>query len=146
MSAEQDPPRSESEVIPVVREELDIQKRERETDRVLVTKQHEETLQHVEEPLFRENVEVTRIPKNELIQERLAVRTEGDTTIIPVIEEEIVLEKRLVLREEVHVTRTRNTSSYVDDIPIKTEKVTVERGRSNGSSGNGERGVSPPGE
>jgi stress response protein YsnF len=33
------------------------------------------------------------------------IRTEGDVTILPVVEEVLVVEKRLVLKEELHIRR-----------------------------------------
>ena len=36
------------------------------------------------------------------------IRIEGDLTIVPVLEEILVVEKRLILKEEVHIRRTRS--------------------------------------
>ena len=54
------------------------------------------------------------------------VRTEGDVLIVPVVEE-VVVERRLMLSEELHIRRER-TSEEVD-IPVTrhSQRVLVER-------------------
>jgi hypothetical protein len=59
----------------------------------------------VEEPSIQEEVQIERVPGNQLVDEPVAVRCEGDTMIIPVIEEVVVVETRLQLKEEVRVTK-----------------------------------------
>jgi hypothetical protein len=59
------------------------------------------------EPLFSEDVSVDRVPVNRIISGPAQTRQEGDTTIIPVVEEVITIQKRLLLREEVRITRKR---------------------------------------
>jgi hypothetical protein len=59
------------------------------------------------EPLFSEDVSVERVPVNRIITGPAQTRQEGDTTIIPVVEEVITIQKRLLLREEVRITRKR---------------------------------------
>ncbi len=63
----------------------------------------------VEEPSIQEEVQIERVPGNQLVDEPVAVRCEGDTMIIPVIEEVIVVETRLQLKEEVRVTKRQNS-------------------------------------
>ncbi|RZI54312.1 MAG: DUF2382 domain-containing protein, partial [Pseudomonas sp.] len=61
-----------------------------------------------------------------------APRQEGDTLIISVVEEVLVAEKRLFLKEELHITQTdavtrnavtRNPVTY----SLRSEDVTIER-------------------
>lgn len=61
----------------------------------------------VDEPLFSEDVTVERVAVNRIINGPAQTRQEGDTTIIPVVEEVITIQKRLLLREEVRITRRR---------------------------------------
>ncbi len=63
----------------------------------------------VEEPSIQEEVQIERVPGNQLVNEPVAVRCEGDTMIIPVIEEVVVVETRLQLKEEVRVTKRQNS-------------------------------------
>lgn len=136
--------RDRGQVFPVVEEQLEVEKRQRETGRVRVTRSVQEQIRHVEETLTDEEVEVRRVSRGEVVSEAPAVRQEGDTMIIPVLEEEIVVQRRLVLREEVHVTRRQRERHYVDDIPLRTESVTVERSNRSRSGEAREPGTDAP--
>lgn len=122
-------PRTEAEVVvPVVREELDIEKRMVETGRVRLTKRVHEHEQVLDEPLLRQEVDVEHVPINKVWDgPPPAPRYDGETLIIPILEEELVVEKRLVLREEVHVRRVRRTVHEPQTVVLRDEEVTVER-------------------
>ena len=139
-----DTPRNRPEVIPVVQEQLEVGKRERETGKVRVTKSSHRQIRHIEVPLSNEEIDVVRVAKNEVVADPPPVREEGDTTIIPVLEEEIVIQKRLVLREEVHVTRRHAERNFTEDIPLKVESVTVERSKPGRSGEVSEPGTKSP--
>lgn len=64
-----------------------------------------------EEPLFREDCDVSRVSVRRLIDKPVEPRMEGDTLIVPLMEEVLVLEKRLLLREELHIKRRREQNS-----------------------------------
>jgi len=113
-------------VVPVVQEVMDVQKRWVESGRVRVTKvvhQHEEV---VDEPLLREEVEVERIAINRAVDGPVAIRHEGEVMIVPILEEVLVVEKRLVLKEELHIRRRRAEVSNPQRIVLRTEEATVE--------------------
>ena len=61
----------------------------------------------LDEPLFAEEVVVERVPVNRIVDGPVQTRQEGDTTVIPVIEEVLTVHKRILLREEVRITRKR---------------------------------------
>jgi uncharacterized protein (TIGR02271 family) len=113
--------------LPVIEERARVEKRQVVTGRVRVTKlvrEHEEVL---DEPLFSEEVEVTRVPLDRWVDAPMSVRQAGDTLIIPVLEEVVVIEKRLRLKEEVHVTRRRRESRQPRRVVLRSEEVTVDR-------------------
>ena len=56
-----------------------------------------------------ETVEVTRVPIDKVVETAPEIRTDGDVTIVPVLEEVLVVEKRLVLKEELHIRRRVET-------------------------------------
>lgn len=60
------------------------------------------------EPLFREDCEIERVAIRKLLDRPAETRQEGDTLIVPLMEEVWVVEKRLLLREELHITRRKN--------------------------------------
>lgn len=114
-------------VVPIVSEELRVERRQRETGRVRVTKKVRETSERVDEPIFQERVHIDRVPINRVIDHPVAERHEGDTLIIPVLEETFVVEKRLVLKEELHVTKERVEKHKPQKVTLRHEEVSVDR-------------------
>lgn len=114
-------------VIPVVEERLEIAKREVETGRVRVRKSVSEQEQTIDEPLLVDEIILERVPVNRVVDHAEPARVEGDTTVIPLFEEELVLQKRLVLREEVRVTKRRVERRAPQRVTVRREQVTVER-------------------
>ncbi|XYH93581.1 DUF2382 domain-containing protein [Sorangium sp. So ce1128] len=122
--------------MPVVVQELEMKKRTIESGRVRITKQVNERVEAVEEPLERERVFVERVAINQVVTEPPATRQEGDTLIVPVVEEVLVVEKRLVLKEELHITRVRSVEmSPPEHVTLRSEEVRVERVPPRGSDG-----------
>lgn len=114
-------------VIPVAEEHLDVGKREVETGRLRIQKRvsvHEQT---IDEPLFADEITIERVAINRVIDAPTSARVEGETTVIPLFEEQIVLQKRLVLREEVRVTKRRIERRAPQTVAVRREEVIVER-------------------
>ncbi len=114
-------------VVPVITEELRVERRAVETGRVRVSKVVREREEVVDEPLLREEVHVERVPVNRVVEGDVEVRQEGDTMIIPVLEEVLVVEKRLMLKEELRVTRRRVEERRPQTVTLRSEEVSVER-------------------
>jgi len=55
------------------------------------------------------------------------VRYEGDTIIIPVLEEVLVVEKRLMLKEEIHITQHHEEFHQPQHVVLRNEDIAVER-------------------
>jgi uncharacterized protein (TIGR02271 family) len=66
----------------------------------------------IEAELLKETVDVHRVPVNEYVNAPPEVRYEGDSIIIPVLEEVLIVNKRLLLKEEVVVTRRREHAPH----------------------------------
>jgi stress response protein YsnF len=56
-----------------------------------------------------------------------AVRTEGDLTILPVVEEVVIVERKLLLREEVHIRRIQTTAKHVETVQLREQDAIVTR-------------------
>ena len=128
-------PNNSSLVIPLVGETLSIDRRTVETGRVRIEKTIETEQTVVDESVTREEVRIERRPVNVAV-ERDAIpvpRTEGDTTIIPILEEVLVVEKRLMLREELRITRVRHTERSPREVTLHREQVRIERTREGGA-------------
>jgi stress response protein YsnF len=113
--------------IPVVEERAVVRKRRKVTGAVRVRTVVREAEEVVDEPVSVERVEVERVPVGRWVEAAPEVRQEGDTTIIPVLEEVVVVEKRLRLVEEVRVTRRRRTEHAAERVALRREEVVVER-------------------
>ena len=123
MAEERDAPA----VIPVVEEELVAGAREVKTGSVRVSKHVEEVRKLVTAPAVHDVVEVNRIPVNRVIDSIPQMRQEGDILVIPVVEEELVIQKRLVLKEEIHIRRKRTRERVSKEVTLNREQAIVER-------------------
>ena len=118
---------TEEIVVPVAREELVIDKVATPVERVRSKTRVTEREEVVETEVVRETIEVSRIPISRLVDEVPRVRVEGDTTIVPVVEEVAFVQKRLLLKEEVHLTKRRVVEMRRAQVPVREEHVNIER-------------------
>ena len=117
--------------IPVIEEKVNIDVQTVETGKVRVSKQvHEEDVT-VDVPFVYEDVDVQRVAKNLSVEKPPEVRYEGDTMIIPVIKEEVVIQKRLVLVEELHITKRRVEEHHPQQVTLKKEEIKIDRTENN---------------
>ena len=114
-------------VLPVLAEALDVQTRRVETGRVRLHKTVHTREVLVDEPLLREEVVIERVPVNRVVEGPIPVRYEGDTMILSLLEEVLVVETRLLLTEEVHLTTRRTERHAPERVTRRREDVTVER-------------------
>jgi uncharacterized protein (TIGR02271 family) len=114
-------------VLPVLAETLEVQKRRVETGRVRIHKtvQAHEVL--VDEPLLREEVVIEHVPINRVVEGPIPVRYEGDTMIVSVLEEVLIVETRLRLTEELRITRRQTETHQPVPVTLRREDVTIER-------------------
>lgn len=114
-------------VVPIISEELDVAKRVVTTGVVRVHKLVQERTELVDEALLREEVVVERVPLDRVVDTIPTTYSEGDTLIIPVVEEVLVVEKRLLLKEEVRITKRAVRESSPQEVTLRSERVEVER-------------------
>ncbi len=120
--------REESFVVPVIEENLEVRKREVERGRVRLTKTVNERIETVDEPLAQDEVSVQRISVNRIVDGPLPeARYEGDTMIIPLLEEIMVMEKRVLLKEELHITKRQFETRNPQSVILRSEEVNIER-------------------
>ncbi|MCJ2005840.1 YsnF/AvaK domain-containing protein [Methylobacterium sp. J-092] len=120
----------ESVMLPLLAETARIDKRAVETGRVRVSTRTETVDQILRETLRSDHVGVTRVPINRTLTEGETppvVREEDGVTIIPILEEILVVEKRLVLKEEVLVRRTTAAEDVEVPVTLRKQHAVVER-------------------
>jgi len=113
--------------IPLVKEELSIHTRNVGTGRVRVetiTELSEKTTTTQLEP---SEIEVRRVEIGGEVDHVPAVRVEAGVTIVPVLEEVLVVEKRLVLKEELHISKRVITEQTEVTVPLRKQRAIVTR-------------------
>ena len=113
-------------IIPLLEETLSVTKRRVERGRVRVDVKVVEREKALEQTLERRDVEVERVAVGRVVETVPEARQEGDVMIIPVVEEEVVLVKRLVLREEIHVRKrtTQRTEQFTAKLRSEHAEIT----------------------
>ncbi len=114
-------------VVPLFAEEVSIAKQTKVTGRVEVSTVTRQSDQVVDELLTLESVEIERVPVGHIVDRAPQVREEGDTLIIPVVEETLVVERRLVLKEEVRVRRVRTTKKHREHVNLRRQDAVITR-------------------
>jgi uncharacterized protein (TIGR02271 family) len=117
-------------VIPLAEETIAISKREVETGQVRVALTTDAEQMVVRETLRGRRVEVERIAVGRTLAEGEAApqtREEGNTLVIPVVEETAVVVKRLVLREEVRLRFLPTEAPFEQEVTVRRQRAAVTR-------------------
>ncbi len=115
------------EVIPLVEERAVILKRKKLTGGMRVRTVVRESEEVIDQPLTTDEIEVERVPVDRWVEAPVPIRQEGETTIITLLEEVVVVEKRLRATEEVRITRRRTTRQASQHVTLRREEAVVER-------------------
>lgn len=113
-------------ILPLVTEAATVSKQFRTTGKVRVKVRTETERRELTEELAGEEIEIERIPRNEPVESVPQVRTEDGVTVIPLVEEQLVVEKRLVLVEEVHLRRVHTKQTVTVPVELRAERADIE--------------------
>ena len=116
--------------LPIIEEQLQLDKREVVTGRVRVRTITDSSEELVRQELQGERVEVERVPINILVEPGAAppqLRTEGNVTILPVVEEVLIVERRLLIKEELRLVRHATTEVVETPVTLRKQRAVVER-------------------
>lgn len=122
---------SERVRIPLAAERLQIRTRTRRTGVVRVRTVVEQRAAVVDPPLRRQSVQIARRRIDQFVDVPPEVRREGDTLIVPIVEE--VVTTRLKVVEEVRITLRRSIERRPQRIQVRRERAIVERFAANGT-------------
>jgi stress response protein YsnF len=117
-------------VIPLAEEAVSVTKREVDTGRVQVALTTQVETVIARETLRGRRVEVERVPVGRTLAEGEAApvpHEEGDTLVIPIVEETAVVVKRLVVREEVRLRFVPTETQFEQAVDVRRQHATVER-------------------
>lgn len=120
--------KSVEEVVPVLEERAVVGTEAVTTGRVRVATRTHVMEEIAEATLAGETVEVERVAVGRPVSGELPrVRTEGDTTIVPVLEEVLVVEKRLMLKEELRIRRHATAETVRVPVELRHQEAAIER-------------------
>lgn len=112
--------------VPVIEEEARIEKRRVASSRVRVRTHVEEHREVLREVLFGEALEVTNVPVEREVQAAPPPRQEGDVTIVSLVEERMVVTRKLFVVEELHIRRTSRLDEVSVPVALRAMRAVVE--------------------
>lgn len=113
--------------LPVVEETVSVTKQKVRDGLVRVSTRTDTVKEIATAALQADKIEITRVPVDREVASAPSIRTEGDVTVIPVLEERVVVETRLFLVEEVHVRRVTSIEQVDVPLELRKQKLVVER-------------------
>ncbi len=116
----------EDVVVPLAAEEVVVSRQTRQTT-VRVSTRTVERAEHVDVPLTHRRVEIERVSINQVVAAMPVTREVDGVTIVPVVEEVVVVERRLVLKEEIHIRPVIVEDRHMEDVVLRHEEVDVTR-------------------
>jgi stress response protein YsnF len=120
---------AEAAVIPRLEERARVDTVVHERGRVRIDKRVEVYNQPLELDGVEERVVTERVPIGRPVDAPVAIRREGDVTILPIHEEVVVVQKQLVLREELHIRVERVHRHERRDVHLRAEAISITHNR-----------------
>lgn len=121
-------------VIPVIEEQATICKKEIETGTVRVERVVSEHTEPVHVIVTHDECQVEHVAAGYYVDAAPETRWEGDTMIIPVLKEVAVVEKKLLLVEELHITRKAVQTQHTEQVTLRKERIQISRNPTDGTS------------
>ena len=118
---------TQSPAFPLHAEELSVSRQQIAGDTVQVSIVTREGEGVVDKMLNHERVEIDRLPLGRPVDEIPPVRQEGETTILPVVEEIIVVRRRLILKEEVRIKRLHVSERHQEAVVLRKQEAVITR-------------------
>lgn len=118
------------EVVALAQEQLELSKHEVERGRVVIRTRVEERDELAELELLQDEVTVERVPRGVPVETKPAMREEDGVLIVPVVEEQLVVTTRLILKEEIRIARRSHTKLVREPVRLRSEQVDIERQKS----------------
>ena len=112
--------------IPLYEEQLDVAKAEAVTDRLQVTTHIDERAVMIEDSIERGHLTVERVSVDRAVARAPEPRQDGDTLVVSVVEERLVIEKHLFVIEELRIIRTSTTEQVAIPATVRTMRAAVE--------------------
>lgn len=120
------PSTSDREVrVPLHAEQAEVTRHSRITGRVSVSTVTRSREELIDELLTSENATIERVSIRQLVDAIPAIREEGDMIVIPVVEEVVVVERRLMLKEEIRIRRVRTSERHQEAVTLREQDAVI---------------------
>ncbi len=108
-------------------EKLEASRRRIETALVRATRATRSRERLVDEEPSHERIEVERIPIGRTVHSVPPARQDGDTTVLCAVEEVVVVERRLFLKDKVHIRRVKTAEHHRETVTRREQEATATR-------------------
>jgi uncharacterized protein (TIGR02271 family) len=115
-----------AETLSLREEQLVAHKTLEQVGEVVVRTEIEQVPGRLEVEAMREEVQVEHVPVGQVVSERRQPWEEDDVLVVPVYEEQLVVTKRLVLREQLRVRRVRTSERQLFEDTLRRERAVVD--------------------
>jgi uncharacterized protein (TIGR02271 family) len=112
--------------LPLYEEQLRIDKQTHEIGEIVIRKVVEEVPTQAEVDAIHEELDVERVSVDEVVQQRREPWREGNVLVVPVYEEQMVVVRQLVMREQLRISLHQVTEKHFLTDTLKREHATVE--------------------
>jgi len=114
-------------IVPVIAEDLVVEKQQVPSGGVRIRKVVQEHDETVGMSLYKEHTDIRRVLIDHDVDGPQPIRRDGDTVVVPVVEEVLVVEKRFRLKEELHITKRSSHEQTEQTVTLHREHAIIER-------------------
>ncbi|MBS6058845.1 DUF2382 domain-containing protein [Mixta calida] len=117
------------EIIPLAEEQAEVTTTRVVDRRIRIHRSTTTAEKLLETELWHEEVEIKHIEKNETLEEGYfpQVRQEGDVLIVPVIEEQVEIIRRHILKEEVHIHKLKKNEQFQQKVTLRSQEIEISK-------------------
>ncbi|MDU2732669.1 MAG: DUF2382 domain-containing protein [Mixta calida] len=117
------------EIIPLAEEQAEVTTTRVVDRRIRIHRSTTTAEKLLETELWHEEVEIKHIAKNETLEEGYypQVRQEGDVLIVPVIEEQVEIIRRHILKEEVHIHKLKKNEQFQQKVTLRSQEIEISK-------------------
>lgn len=114
-------------VVPRLTEDIAIEKREIQSSELLVRREVREEEISLSELLKRESYDVQEVVRGIPVERKESPTVDGHTIVIPLYEEKVVIQRQLILKSELRITKRQQVEEFNLSTTVRHDHVTVER-------------------
>ena len=120
-------------MIPVVSEALQVDRASERTGALRVRVETTDRVHTLIGEATSRSVAVSRVRRGVPVDAMRDVWRDGDTLVVPVYEEQLVLRRQLVLTEEIHLHMHQATRPLAGDVQLREQRAVIERQGADGT-------------